>query len=468
MAKNKFISKFELTQLKSNSITIIMNKTQFDILIFYKRKIRLFGILVTLLLSYNCNTTEPPTPPNIPPKSIKLNLIEVSCTEAFIKVTAADTVLPVNITLKKDNAALFSFTLTKKDTVVIDTTLQPNITYTYQTTAQIKGKEENSDTIQVKTLNTTSHNFSWQTFTFGDPEAGSSILNDVAIIDENNIWAVGEIYADTSGEAYNAVHWDGSSWELMRIYFPTVCGSTDSTPYPAKAIFAFANGEIWISSSGDKIAILENGIQIDKFCLPSNVSMSINKIWGKSSNDLYVVGNAGSIAHYQNGSWQKIESGTTTDIREIWGTIEPTSGTLKILATATAINNYKLLTLTSSSSKDTLNWQTNKSLSGIWLAGIRTYAAGADIWKNENNTWHQETSTGFFFTRVRGSKCNNIYGIGPDGTVHFNGSKWQIIKPRPEGLVIVSGDCNNNIIVTVGFASSGGLVGKAVIMLGAK
>lgn len=444
-----------------------MNKMQFDFSIFSNGIFRLFGILATLLLSYNCNTTEPPNPPNNTPKSIKINLIDVSCTEAFIKIIAADTVLPVNIILKKDNAALFNFTLTKKDTVVIDTTLHPNTTYIYQTETEIEGEKEKSDTLQVKTLNITSENYEWETYTFGNwPVGGSSVLNDVAIINENNIWAVGEIYADTSGEAYNAVHWDGTKWELRRIYFPTVCASTDSTPYPAKAIFSFANGEIWISSSGDKIAILKNGIQIDKFCLPSNVSMSINKIWGKSNNDVYVVGNAGMIAHYANGSWQKIESGTTSDIREIWGTIEPTSGTLKILATATAINNYKLLTLTSSSSKDTLNWQINKNLSGIWLDGIRTYAAGADIWKNENNTWHQETSTGFFFTRVRGTKCNNIYGIGPDGTVHFNGSKWQIIKPRPEGLVLVSGDCNNNIIVTVGFASSGGLVGKSVIMLG--
>ena len=135
-------------------------------LFFTKKKLKVF-LLLTLsfpaLLS--CNTTEPlPPPPDEPPKAIKLKLLDVSCTEAFIKVSAADTVLPVNITLKKDNAALFSFTLTKTDTVVIDTTLQPNITYTYKTIALIKGKEENSDTIQVKTLNTTSHNFTWQTF----------------------------------------------------------------------------------------------------------------------------------------------------------------------------------------------------------------------------------------------------------------------------------------------------------------
>ncbi|MFZ1279327.1 MAG: glucosyl transferase, partial [Ignavibacteriaceae bacterium] len=297
-------------------------KTKFEILLF---------VIVVFMLN-SCSTTEPPLPPEEePPKAIKLKMLEVSCTEAFISISAGDTVLPVNITLKKDDAAMFSFILTQTDTTVIDTTLQPDITYVYQTTALIKGKEENSDTLQVKTLPTTSHNFTWQTFDFGNPNYGSSVLNDVAIIDENNIWAVGEIYADTTGQAYNAVHWNGGIWELKKIYFPTVCGSTDLTPYPAKAIFAFDNGEIWISSSGDKIAILENGIQIDKFCLPSNVSMSINKIWGSSSNDLYIVGNGGNIAHYQNGSWSKIESGTTTNINDIWGYYDPSNNYKTVL-----------------------------------------------------------------------------------------------------------------------------------------
>ncbi len=45
-------------------------------------------------------------------------------------------------------------------------------------------------------MDTTSHNFTWQTFTFG--EHSTSTLYDVAIIDENNIWAVGEIYMNDS------------------------------------------------------------------------------------------------------------------------------------------------------------------------------------------------------------------------------------------------------------------------------
>ncbi len=46
-------------------------------------------------------------------------------------------------------------------------------------------------------MDTTSHNFTWQTCTFG--EHSNSVLYDVAIIDENNIWAVGEIYMNDYG-----------------------------------------------------------------------------------------------------------------------------------------------------------------------------------------------------------------------------------------------------------------------------
>jgi len=59
---------------------------------------------------------------------------------------------------------------------------------------------------------TTSHNFTFQTFTFG--EHSSSVLYDVAIVNDSSIWAVGEIYLnDSLGQpdpiAYNSTHWDG-------------------------------------------------------------------------------------------------------------------------------------------------------------------------------------------------------------------------------------------------------------------
>ncbi len=132
---------------------------------------------------------------------------------------------------------------------------------------------------------TTSNNYSWQKFTFGG--AASSSLEDVAIIDANNIWAVGTIYlTDSTGNPeqapHNAVHWDGNKWSLMKIMFP-LCDSNGhqqgSGPYSAKGIFAFSPNDIWISC--DVSLVHWNGQNFEPVCMPLGYGQrNLGKIWG--------------------------------------------------------------------------------------------------------------------------------------------------------------------------------------------
>ncbi len=429
-------------------------------------------LLFLLLPQYSCNTTEPLIPPEEqPPKAIKLKLLDISCTEAFIKVTAADTVLPVNIILKKDNVSLFSFTLTKTDTTVIDTTLQPNITYTYQTTAQIKGKEENSDTIQVKTLNTTSHNFTWQTFTFGGI-GGSSALYDVAIIDENNIWAVGEIYADTTGLPYNAVHWDGSSWELERI--SVEYHGYQITP-PLYGIFTFSATDIWLSAGVPIHGDGKNWTQYHLFDMGvlSQNDGPVNKILGSSSSDIYFVGYLGTIAHYQNGVWSKVESGTTTNLNDIWGHYDHSSNEKTVLCVASNIlhqGEYRLLTLSGNSAHDTLNWTYNDYwLKTIWFNKKYSpiYIGGGGIKVFKLNQWEEQDITNDFIQCIRGSDINDIFASGDNGFLgHFNGIQWHIYNELYSETVFLRLAAKGNTVVIVGYTFSGLLVGQAIVVIG--
>jgi len=246
---------------------------------------------------------------------LSLTVEDVSCTEVWLQISTRNSIHS-RIVLTRDTVTLDTLTLTTNEMTLVDDSLLPSHRYVY--TALLLEGGKSAQTI-AETMDTTSHDFSWQIYTLGDG-TGSSYLYDVAIINDTLAYAVGEIYQDYTKDyqIYNAAKWNGKTWELMRVYFPTVCGSPSLTAYPAKAIFSF-DDEIWISSSGDKIAILKNGIQVDKFCLPSEVSMSINKLWGSSSNDLYAVGNNGLIAHYDGRSWGKIESGTEVDLYDIYG-----------------------------------------------------------------------------------------------------------------------------------------------------
>ncbi len=88
---------------------------------------------------------------------------------------------------------------------------------------------------------------------------------------------------------------------------------------PLTGIFAFSSNDIWMVGSLPIHGDGQNWIMYD---VRSTVdpSLSLSKAWGSSTNDMYFVGNSGSIAHYQNGQWSRIESGTDYyNIRILWG-----------------------------------------------------------------------------------------------------------------------------------------------------
>jgi len=223
---------------------------------------KLITCIILISLTLSCNTTEPPPPPDAKP-TLALTLEDASSIEAWVKLTTTNLQFPATITLKQNNIVTQDIILSYADTLLYIDSLLPKITYTFQAITQSSNQfitaersEDGSITsneLSITTMDTTSHNFTFETWTFG--EVGSSTLYDVAIIDENNIWAVGEIYMNDSlgnpdPHAYNTVHWDGTEWKLFRIMFYTICGQQNRTPYPASAIFAFNENEIWIGMDG--------------------------------------------------------------------------------------------------------------------------------------------------------------------------------------------------------------------------
>ncbi len=154
-------------------------------------------------------------------------------------------------------------------------------------------------------LDTTSHQFSFVVDTIGNY---GSYLNDVAIVDENNIWVVGNIETD-SGE-YNAARWNGTDWELMGIYSNTL------DLYSIRYISEY---DIWVTDNS--FPIHWDGIEWTLYHLQNmGIHVSVNQIWGTSSSDLYFVGLNGSIVHYDGSSFVQMESGTEVDLKDIAGT----------------------------------------------------------------------------------------------------------------------------------------------------
>ena len=69
--------------------------------------------------------------------------------------------------------------------------------------------------------------------------------------------------------------------------------------------------------AGEECVILHyDGISWpDMGCIASE---RLEGIWGSSENDIFVVGNGGTILHSDGYSWEAMESGTTVDLTDVW------------------------------------------------------------------------------------------------------------------------------------------------------
>jgi len=335
-------------------------------------------------------------------------------------------------------------------------------------------------------MDTTSHNFTWETFTFGG--GGNSILRDVAIINENNIWAVGEIHTedtdkfDSNGvwvQPYNAVHWDGNTWELKRILFyidPFQPGA-GRTVSKAISVFSFNENDFVVSSNA-QIAFfnIEGNYVVKKMDFKWENLFTINSIWGTSSKNFYVVGNGGNIVHYNGSSWQKIESGTEIGILDICGNDKD-----EIYAIGTEYNTGEsiLLKIENKRAEKIIESSYHADLSNLFKTEL--YGMLGSVWTSDNgymiiaghyiynhfkNKWSyakgvQKNYVGSgqvihrgYIHSICGTAVNDWFITGEYGTIqHFNGvASIQVGEPfnYQNTNDWYGSDAKNNLVCIVG------------------
>jgi hypothetical protein len=242
---------------------------------------------------------------------------DVGVTDVWLRIKLPFSRTQQPVTLKRDTTTIFHSTITVPDTLILDECLLPNHIYTYTLISYIGSKSAPEAHITITTMDTTSHNFTWEVDTLGD--GNSSVLYDVAIINDTCAWAVGEIYKkDSLGqfetEMYNMAKWNGSKWTLSKAYF-----YFNSIRYVTQlySICAFSENDIWVGTAGP---YHWDGISWKTYAMAGIFIGRVNKFWGTSSTNLYMVGANGSIAHYNGTSWEKVGSETDVDLTDVWGT----------------------------------------------------------------------------------------------------------------------------------------------------
>ncbi|NLT52698.1 MAG: glucosyl transferase [Ignavibacteria bacterium] len=408
----------------------------------------IFFLLLSLLFLNSCTTTEPENKFTFTPE-------DASCTEAWLNIEANG-----SVTIEREGAEPKQVEVNGNYTFY-EEGLKPNTEYNYTATTGDKKL-----TTKITTLDTTSNNFTWQSWNFGS-EVGSCRLYDAAIINENDIWAVGEILLPDTNEngfsLYNAIHWDGSEWEFFKI--PIKDYGDFITIAQLRTIFAFSGDNVWFASYADLIKWNGEKFESKAFFMESiPFNGQVNKLWGGSENDLYCVGNGGAIYLYNGTTWTKIETGTDLPFVDIYGAANSETGKEEILAVCN--RNYpagkRLYKIEGNTATEISlvipNYQA-ADIDGLWFVpNRRYYIAGNGIYEKkslEDAEWTGKPLevSRYAKTSIRGNGLNDIFCVGAFGEIlHYNGIRWKSFMDETGWFdgAYNNVDVKGNIIVATG------------------
>jgi hypothetical protein len=335
---------------------------------------------------------------------------------------------------------------------------------------------------------TTSHDFAWTIDTIG---IYPSYLMDIAMIDETGIWAVGEIHTSETDKfdslskwipLFNAVHWGGQQWELIRI--PVKIYNTNSFVIgELQAVHAFDSNDVWVTTGGEVIRFDGSSWGSWEFLfddINDTTFGGVKKFWGTSSSDLWCVSKTGNIFHYDGITWQKLSSGTNIDLYDVWGS--PEGGVIwacgltdfvgTILLKITGTNVEKVY-------EDNDNWSNIRQdtlsgvLTSIWtndpavvyiMSHAGMYLASSDTRGDATRIWLNDDYLPGFPRIMRGQSKNDIFTGGDFSMIaHYNGKSWKIFSElqgriRTRGVAI-----KENLVVAAGAELNSG---RAIILRG--
>lgn len=253
--------------------------------------------LTILLLAISCREcpTEPePQKPNYEINSFELDYAGPSFVSLSFAISDSGS---REYAIQRDSLIVLSGRLKGVDTVVTDWNAEPSTTYQYR--LRVMDQDEiiaKSDWISVTTMDTTSHDFTWEKIVLCN---GGGYLEDIEMVDENNIWVVGEFFPepDTGGYSPNVAHWDGNTWTLQQILY-------GATMYD---ILYFSEDDIWVSSG---LPYHWDGQEWTLYHLwdmgvLTNSDHSVYRMWGSSSSNMYFVGE-GTVVHYDGTTFRKV------------------------------------------------------------------------------------------------------------------------------------------------------------------
>ncbi len=218
------------------------------------------------------------------------------------------------------------------------------------------------------------------------------------------------------------------------------------TPMPSGTTM-FLNA-VWGSSGTDAFVVGDNGtiLHYNGSSWASMLKVTtklLNGVWGSGGSDVFAVGNNGIIAHYNGSTWTVMSSSTGEPLNAVWGS---SSTDVFAVGGMGAIAHYNG-TLWSNMTSGV----TTAPLNGVWgFSGTDVFAVGGTgiILHYNGTSWSPMTSgSSEVLYDVWGSSGTDVYVAASNGKIlHYNGSTWSTMTtPTSEYLLSIWGSGSNDI-----------------------
>ena len=258
---------------------------------------------IIIFLNLNCSTGSSP----LVDDKLSIEPIFIDATKSYFKTTSTNLSDEYEIRLFRDDSLISISKSLNSNIMITDSNLLPGHYYSYYATQHLKnsGISTRSNKVDINTLDTTSQIFDIKTDLFG--HIGSH-LRDVHIFSPSEIWAVGGIY--DGDELYGALIWDGSSWVSKNLIW-------DEAHIQPNDFFSFNNDKIWLTG-GSIFYYQQDSLELSYLRDIVN-KQSMSRSWGVSENNLFSVGNHGTILDYDGQEWHNLNINSDDGFIDISG-----------------------------------------------------------------------------------------------------------------------------------------------------
>jgi hypothetical protein len=240
------------------------------------------------------------------------------------------------------------------------------------------------------------------------------------------VWAAGPGDAWAVGDDETVLHWDGQGWSALPMPSPPA-------RFHWRAISGTGSDDIWIVGA-DTTSSTPDGyagalLRWDgRIWVVYQAPQDLGAVWGKSSNDLWGLGEAHGMFHFDGQGWSTVSTGDLPQIgTAVWGA---TSSDLFLGWRDARPGHWNGMTASVDVDQD-------MDIDGLWGSGTSDVWAVGDSYPDffpddgiilhwNGLAWSQLPITGAsHLFGVWGSGANDVWAVGESGDiVHWDGHAW--------------------------------------------